>query len=128
MALDLTMVRGKAMEFDVAVTQADQVTPFDLTGAVLYFHALFKDYATGISVAIDKDSSLSPGGIIITDAPGGLAVLQIDSSDTANLPTVVAGAGKCIGGCELVVDDGSGIGPVPVDSGQLTVTTNVGTP
>lgn len=110
------MVRGKTGVFFLSVYQSDGITPQSLVGAVLWFHA-----AVG-SFALNKNSPAS--GITIQNSAGGLncATLQIEPADTLALqqgPVFVMP-------CELVLQSGGE--DYPLNTGNLTVTPNVGTP
>ena len=113
MSLDLSMTRKKTGVWYITVTQYDGTTPQDLTGSVLWFHAVVG------GVTISKNSPAS--GITITSAAGGLATLQIEPTDT----TTVA-AGSQVGPCELTLVNGSE--SYEVASGTLTIAQEVATP
>ena len=118
--LTLSMVENKTGYFLLSVYQYDGVTPQNLVGSTLYFHAAY-----GSNFAINKSSPST--GITITNPAGGLncATLQIDPADTAALnlplPAQIAMA------CELSMTDPSGH-TWELDSGQLLIAPNVGTP
>lgn len=113
MALDLSITRDKTAVYFITVVQSDG-TAQPLAGTVLYFHA-----AVG-GVTIDKHSPSS--GIVITDAPGGLATLTITPADTVDISQY----GVCSGPCELTLAAGSAA--YELNSGSITVSPNVSTP
>lgn len=117
MALALSMVRGKTGLFFLSVFQQDGVTPQNLAGSQLWFHAAFSDY----SLVIDKFSP--SGGIIVTNAAAGLATLTLDPADTTGLPI----NGDYVMRCELI-DVAPSAAVYLLNRGTLTVSTNVGTP
>lgn len=113
MALALTTVRKKTGLWLLTVTEVTGA-PQDLTGMTLHFHA------TG-DVDINKSSPAS--GIIITNAVGGLATLQLDPADTAALPNTESTFGLP---CELTLVNGSQY--FELARGNLHVDPNVGEP
>ena len=112
--LNIQLTRTKTGLFDLTVTEADGVTPQELHGAVLYFHA-----GNG-SFSIEKNSP--DGGIDITDEVAGTATLTIDPEDTEALSI----HGTYSMPCELTMVVGSAA--YPVAKGSLSVTPNVGEP
>jgi len=116
-ALALSMVRGKTGLFFLSVFQFDGVTPQNLSGATLYFHAAVNGFS------LTKSSPAS--GITIQNSSGGTncATLQIEPSDTAN---VSAGLETLQMPCELVMQVGGE--DYALNEGTLTITPNVGTP
>lgn len=83
MTQQLEMRRGDTPIWDVAVTETvDGVTsPFDLTGATLYFTA-----KQSLGEADPGLFQLTNGaGITVTDAAGGLATIQPARDDTSGL-------------------------------------------
>src|SRR6185369_7113512 len=113
MSLALSMTREKTAVWFLTVTQSDG-TAQPLTGLVLWFHA-----AVG-GIDIDKNSPAS--GITITNELGGLATLQLEPSDTTDIPDT----GVFSGPCELTLV--SGAERYPLNSGTLSVSPNVGSP
>jgi hypothetical protein len=119
----MSIVRAKSAIYYVDVLQADGVTPFNLTGSVMYFHA------SNGSFVIDKSTLLggSPAviqGITYTNAALGLATLTIDPTDTDSL-----GAQGVFGmPCEFTLTGGSPAGTLELATGNLTISPNVGTP
>jgi hypothetical protein len=114
--LSLSITQNKTGVFFLTVTQSDGVTPQDLTGSTLWFHA-----ATG---GFQLNKSSSGNGITITNATGGLATLQIEPGDTAALSLVPSGTVAMP--CELSLQNGSE--SYELNTGLLVVTANVGTP
>jgi hypothetical protein len=113
--ISLSIIREKTYTFAIAVTQADGITPQDLTDATLLFYAQ-------VGLALIAKSSSPPNGITITSLTGGLATLQIDPVDTL----LVFPGGIATGPCELTVQlDGNNF---DLASGTLVVSSNVGTP
>ena len=112
MALNLSLTRLKTGLYNVTVTNGDG-SALDLTGMTLYFHA------AGV-VEIDKSSPSD--GITITSAAAGLAQLQIDPADTEDVPA----DGNFGLSCELTLVNGSNY--YPLNSGNLHISPNVGTP
>lgn len=111
--LDLTMTRDKTAVFFLTVKQADG-TAQPLAGTVLWFHAA--------ASAFQINKSSASNGIVITDAPGGLATLTISPADTAALANNEVTEMPC----ELTL--ASGAQAFELDRGTLTVLGNVGTP
>jgi hypothetical protein len=116
MSLALSMIRGKTGKFFLSVFQADGITPQNLSGTTLYFNA-----GNG-SFSLQKSSPSS--GITIDDSAGGedCATLTIDPGDTTALDDETEYALPC----ELVLVSGSD--HYTLDTGNLVVTPNVGTP
>lgn len=117
MALDLSMTREKTGLFFLSVYQEDGTTAQSLVGSTLYFHA------AGFGVDIDKNSPAS--GIVINDIAGGAdcATLTIDPGDTV----LLSDGGTYRMPCELtMVDPSSNV--FELNSGTLTISSNVGTP
>lgn len=116
--LALSVVANKTGVFFLSVYEADGVTPQDLTGTVLWFHAAI----TALPFTINKSSPSS--GITITNLAGGLncATLQIDPVDTASLPVGITYGMPC----ELTLQ--SGLNDLELAQGTLSVSPNVGTP
>jgi hypothetical protein len=112
--MTLEMTRLKTGVWFLTVLQADGVTPQDLTGSTVWFHAVVE------SLVIDKSSPSS--GITITNAAGGLATLQIEPGDTSSVPNT----GIHSGDCELTLQSGSE--NYELARGTLTILENVGTP
>lgn len=112
--LALTMTRLKAGAFALTVTKSDGVTPLDITGMDLYFHAVVG------GIEINKDSS--GNGISITNASHGLASLLIAAADTE----AISEGGIHVGDCELTLVNGTT--PYELNKGTLTVNSNVGEP
>jgi hypothetical protein len=112
----MSIVRAKTAIYYIDILQSDGITPFNLTGSVLYFHA------SNGSFTIDK---LSPsGGIVFTDAALGLATLTILPTDTDTL-----GSSGVFGmPCEFTLTGGSPAGTLELATGNLTISPNVGTP
>jgi len=113
-SLALAMTRDKSASWGIEVFEADGVTPQNLTGATLYFHAK----VGGILITKSSPSS----GITITSVTGGAASLVLSPSDTAGL----SGSGVYSGACELTMVTGSYT--YELSSGTLEVSPNVGTP
>ena len=122
-AIRLSIVRAKTAIYYIDVLQSDGVTPFDLTGSVLYFHA------SNGSFVIDKSSMLggSPAviqGIFYSNAALGLATLTINPEDTEDL-----GSQGVFGmPCEFTLTGGSPAGTLELATGNLTISPSVGTP
>jgi len=116
--LAFEMVRGRTALFDITVTQADG-TPQVLSGLSLIFHAMVG------GVRIEKNSSTSPPGIVIDPGSAGTATLEIDPADTLGI-TDGTSTGIYIGPCEIVLINGAQI--LTVDTGTMTIYSNVGTP
>ena len=114
-ALSLSMTRDKTAVFYLTVVEYDGVTPQNLTGSTLYFHA-----ATSQGFYINKNSPSD--GIVVTDATGGLATLTIDPADTTDL----AENGNYAMPCELTLVNGGAT--YELNRGTLRVLPNVGTP
>lgn len=120
MALSLTLTRGTTGAWFLSIFEEDGVTPQDLTGSVIYFHAGL----ASPTFAIDK-SSPSSSGITINDIAGGTdcATLVIDPADTTALPnTGIFGMP-----CELKLLVGSSPDWL-LAKGTLEIQPNVGTP
>ena len=118
MALALNVVANKTGVFFLSVYQSDGVTPQDLTGTVLWFHAA----NSAIPFSINKSSSTT--GVTINNIAGGLncATLQIEPADTASLqPGIIYGMP-----CELTLQ--SGPEEYELAQGTFSVSPNVGTP
>ncbi len=111
----LSIVRDKTAIYYIEALLSDG-TPMPLGSGVMYFHA------SNGSFVIDKSSP--SGGIVITDAPGGLATLTISPADTATLPQ----NGVFGMPCELTLVGGSPAGTLELATGNLTISPNVGTP
>ncbi len=112
----MSIVRMKTAIYYIDV-QRTEGTPFDLTGAVMYYHA------SNGSFVLDKDS-LEDGGIVFTDESLGLATLTIDPEDTESL-----GAQGVFGmPCEFTLIEGSPSGTLELATGNLTISPSVGTP
>ncbi len=109
------MYRAKTALFSIAVFEADGITPQDLTGSVLLFHAL-------VGLAAINKTSVSSAGITIDSVTGGLATLQIDPADTLAVPF----GGVATGPCELTMQTDSN--NYEVAAGSLIVNTNVSVP
>lgn len=112
--ITLSITREKTGIFFLTVTQADGVTPQDLTALTLWFHAIVG------GIAINKSSPA--GGITIINAVGGLATLQIEPGDTVAIPA----SGIYSGPCELTLEAGSEA--YELASGTFSVAPNVGLP
>lgn len=112
--MTLNITRKKTGLWLLTITDANGAAQ-DLTGLTLHFHA------TAGLVAINKSSPTS--GIVITNAVGGLATLQLDPTDTAALP---AGEGIYSVPCELTLVDGSSY--YELARGDLHIDPNVGEP
>lgn len=83
----LRMTRGDSAVFEVAVaipaTAYDQVpTPVDITGATIWFTAKRRLADADGSAVIAK---VTPSGVVITSAAGGLAEVRLAAADTASL-------------------------------------------
>ncbi len=78
----LEMTRDRTALFQITVTQQGAV--LDLTGKSLEFNA--KEYLSDGTVLISKSSP--SGGITISAPATGLALLQIDPSDTTVLSDI----------------------------------------
>lgn len=116
MSVALSMTRAKTAVFFLTVTQSDGVTPQNLTGSVLWFHAA----ESLVGFAMDKYSPSN--GITITNSVGGLATLQIEPTDTTALPN----DGVFNMPCELTLQNGAEA--YELTSGTITVAANVGAP
>lgn len=114
MALSLEITRKKTGVWVLTVTDVGGAA-VDLTGLTLHFHA------TAGLVDINKSSPAS--GIVITNALGGLATLQLNPADTAALP---AGEGVYSVPCELTLVDGTSY--YELARGDLHIDPNVGEP
>lgn len=116
MALAMSMTRDKTGIFFLSVYQSDGVTPQDLTGSVLWFHA------GTMPITIDKSSPSS--GITIENIAGGAncATLQIEPSDTIALDQGTAYYFPC----ELTLQNGAEA--YELARGTLQILPNVGTP
>ncbi len=112
------MTQNKTGVFFLSVYESDGVTPQDLTGATLWFHAAYQTF--------DIDKSSPASGITIQNIAGGLncATLQIEPADTALLPLGVQG--KVSMPCELTMQLGSE--RYELNQGSLAILANVGTP
>src|ERR1700744_3923566 len=106
------MTSNKTGVFFLSVYESDGVTPQDLTGSTLWFHA----------GTINKSSPAS--GITISNMAGGLncATLQIEPVDTSTLAADTAYYFPC----ELTLQNGSEA--YELARGTLQVLPNVGTP
>lgn len=116
--LSLEMTQNKTGVFFLSVFQSDGVTPQDLTGSTLWFHARYQSFA------INKSSPSS--GITIQNEAGGAdcATLQIEPADTSALPLSVSGVISMP--CELTLQNGPE--NYELNTGSLSVSANVGTP
>ncbi len=119
----MSIVRAKTAIYYLDILQRDGVTPFNLTGTIMYFHASNGDFS------IDKDSTVSgspatANGIVFSDASLGLATLTIAPEDTDTL-----GSSGVFGmPCEFTLTGGSPAGTLELATGNLTISPNVGTP
>lgn len=78
---DLVMYRGDDRSFTMTVT--DNGGPLDLAGATVRFTAKRKLADADDDAVIALDSGT--GGVVITDAPGGVVRVDVGSADTAGL-------------------------------------------
>jgi len=78
--------RGDDVTLTIYVYQADKRTPQNLTGCSLWFTAKKNLADVDADAAIRKSTVTPPGGITITDIPGGVAAAPIAPSDTSGLP------------------------------------------
>lgn len=79
----LEMYRGDDETLDVEIVDFDG-SPLNITGGEVLFTAKKSSRQTD-DVAVIKKSSVTNGGISITDGPGGVAEVYILPSDTADL-------------------------------------------
>ena len=112
MALSLELTRAKSGLWLITVTDSTGAAQ-NLSGMTLYFHA------AGV---VDIDKSSPSGGIVITNATGGLATLQLDPADTADIPA----GGDFEIPCELTLVNGAS--DYEIAKGNLFITSNVGAP
>lgn len=122
--VSLSMTRLRTASWALTVTQIDTVTPLPLSGGkVLWFFA--KKYLTDHdNASVIRKNSASVGGITVTDAPNGLATLQIDPADTDAVRS--GGQGQMIFPCEFVLIDGSN--RYELDTGTIAIGPNVSVP
>lgn len=73
------MSAGDTVAVDFTLTEADGVTPLDLTGASVKWRLA---RAVAGPALVSKDLS---SGIVVTDAPGGLLTVTLLPDDTAEL-------------------------------------------
>lgn len=109
--LDLEVVRGCSGVFFLTVTESDGETPQNLTGSTLEFNAA----PDGVVIQLTSPS----GGIVVTNAAGGLATMTIPPADS----TPIVNTGIYQGPCELVLVNGSS--RYLLNRGTLTVLPNV---
>ena len=122
-AIRMSIVRAKTAIYYIDVWEADGVTPFDLTGSVMYFHASNGSFVLDKSTLIGGSPAVVQG-IVYTDAAQGLATLTIDPADTESL-----GAQGVFGmHCEFTLTGGSPAGTLELATGNLTISPSVGTP
>ena len=116
--LALSMTQNKTGVFFLSVYESDGVTPQDLTGATLWFHAAYQAFT------ISKNSPST--GITIQNTAGGMncATLQIEPGDTTLLPLGVQG--KVSMPCELTMQVNGE--DYQLNQGSLAIIANVGTP
>lgn len=79
----LRMQRGDAASFDIAARKSDG-TPLDLTGATLWFTAKPRRIDADNSAGVIQKTSAA-GAVVITDAPGGRARVDLVAADTSGL-------------------------------------------
>lgn len=91
--MPLSMTSNKTALFSIAVVQPDGVTPVNVTGMDIFFHA-------GLSPVLTKHVG---AGITVTNAAQGLATLQIDPADTSALPANITTTVNC----ELTLQNGT---------------------
>lgn len=103
------MVRGDSKVFNLTVTG-------DLTGAKVWMSA--KTSHTATDFVFQKDTA-GLGGIVITNAVGGLATVTLSPSDTSGLPPTTI---KLV--FDVQVKSASGLIST-VQTGTLTVTPDV---
>ena len=111
--LSLRATKNKTNLIDLNVYQSDGTTPYDITGGTLYF------YASLGAVLISKSSPA--GGITITNAAQGQAVVELTPSDTSGF-----GSGVYAANCEVTLALGGK--DYDVAKGYLIVSPNVSTP
>jgi hypothetical protein len=118
MALTLSATQSKTGFWFLSVYQCDGVTPQNITGMTLWFHAALASFR------IDKSSPSS--GITIINPLGGLncASLQIEPGDTASLS--IGSTGRIQMPCELTLQNESE--EYELAKGTLSLVANVGTP
>lgn len=78
------MYRGDTRRFNLTVTRAGGAE--NLTGSILRFTAKLSQADAYVDAQIAKSSDIGEGGgITITNAAAGLATVQIDPDDTADI-------------------------------------------
>lgn len=77
----LEMVQTSTKVYTIPVKRKDG-TPFDLTGSTIYFTAKESPDDLDANAVFQKSTA---GGIVITDAPNGIAQVTIDPADTTSL-------------------------------------------
>lgn len=103
----MNIAKGQLSTFNIVVARNGLAV--NLTGASLQYKA----HNTSPSGPVVISKSIG-SGIVVTDAPNGLAKLTIDAADTANLAVE-----ELFLYFELILDDG--LGPDVVDDGLLQV-------
>ena len=114
MALSLRMTRARTAVFSIAVLQNG--APLNVTGKTLYFTAKFKVQDADAAAVVKKSTG---SGIVVTDAPNGLATLTINPADTAALAE--KNTQRLV--CDVALKDGANV--YELDSGTLDVAGNV---
>jgi hypothetical protein len=79
---DLSMFRGDHEAFELAVTV--DAAPYDISTSTIWFTAKRAYNDTDSQAYMAKDNA-GVGGIAVTDGPGGICVLTIESADTEDL-------------------------------------------
>ncbi len=79
----LPMARGDSATFVIPVVAADGVTPVPLTGSTIWFTAKYRLTDEDIAAPIRKSTATT--GVTITNGPGGVAQVDLLSSDTSAL-------------------------------------------
>lgn len=116
---DLTIHRGDDEPLTLTVVRPDEDDvdqPVDLTGATIWFTAK----NTWSDADVDAVIALTtPVDILITDGPGGIAIINVTADDTKDLTTYT----------RLVYDvqmlESGALGPTTLVQGKLTVSRDV---
>lgn len=113
--MDVEMIRGDAIDLEIAVTNDAGTAAQSLTGAVIRF-MVKRDPADAAANAVVAKRSYSSTEVEITDAANGLATIHIAANDTAD-----ADPGTCLWETEITRQ-----GTEVTATGTLTATAGSG--
>lgn len=81
---DLSLVRGDSRNYQITVTEADLVTPIDVSDPAILRFAVKKRFDQVNGAAIIFKTSYDAADIQVTDGPNGILVVKVFPGDTGN--------------------------------------------